>query len=75
MSIVRGEREILATREVMLTTDGPFSLPIRLPGDQRVEGEMTRAVISLGKCFIPRNMGINADGRRLGVQLRAARPE
>ena len=75
LSIVRGEREILATREVMLTTDGPFSLPIRLPGDQRVEGEMTRAVISLGKCFIPRNMGINADGRRLGVQLRAARPE
>lgn len=75
LSIVRGEREILATREIMLTADGPFSLPIRLPGEQRVEGETTRAVISLGKCFIPRNLGINADGRRLGLQLRAVRPE
>ena len=75
LSIVRGESEILATREVMLTSDGPFSLPISLPGEQRVEGETTRAVISLGKCFIPRNMGINADGRRLGIQLSAAHPE
>ena len=75
LHIVRGEREILATREVLLTADGPFSLSIHLPGEQRVEGEMTRAVIRLGKCFIPRNMGINADGRRLGIQLRAVTPK
>ena len=75
LSIVQGEREILVTREVLLTQEGPFSLPIRLPGEQRVEGEMTRAVIRLGKCFIPRNMGINADGRRLGIQIHLVRPE
>ncbi len=75
LSIVRGEGEILATREVTLTSEGPFSLPIRLPGEQRVEGDTTRAVIRLGKCFIPRNLGINADGRRLGIQLHAARQE
>ena len=75
LSIVRGEREILATRDVTLTLEGPFTLSVGLPGDQRVEGETTRAVIRLDKCFIPRNMGINADGRRLGIQLRAAHPE
>lgn len=75
LNVVRGEGEILATREVTLTSEGPFSLTIRLPGEQRVEGDMTRAVIRLEKCFIPRNMGINADGRRLGMMLQAARPE
>lgn len=75
LSIVRGERDLLASRNVTLTSAGPLSLTIGLPDGQRVEGESTRAVIRLDKCFIPRNMGINADGRRLGLMLRAVNTE
>ena len=75
LSIVRGESDVLVSRQLVLTQDGPAIMDITLPDDRVVDSPDYRAVVSLQKCFIPRNMGINADARRLGIQIGATRAD
>ncbi len=69
LSIVRGENEVLVSRQILLSKDGPAVMEISLPDGRVVDSADYRAVVSLQKCFVPRNMGINADDRRLGLQI------
>ena len=75
ISIVHGEKDVIVLKDIVLTNQGPAKLRVAMPDGLSTEDSDYRAVLSLSRCFIPRNMGINADGRRLGVQVKLVTPD
>lgn len=71
LSIVHGEKDVVVLKDIILTTVGPLNLTIEMPEKSVTKDDNYRAVLNLGRCFIPKNMGINADDRRLGVQVQS----
>jgi len=55
-------------QDVSFTTDQPQELKLMLPSGV-VSGRDFRVELKLDRCFIPRNIGMNGDGRRLGVRV------
>lgn len=62
-------RGILAAQEIIVSEPGPRKIGVTLPPGGLVDDDDYQAVLRLQRCFIPRNLGINADGRRLGVRI------
>jgi hypothetical protein len=55
-------------QDLALSKNEPQELKLMLP-DGVVSGRDYRAELKFNRCFIPRNIGMNGDGRRLGVRI------
>ena len=71
VQIVHESRGVLAKQEFLITQPGAQRLGITLPGSVQVDDDGYRAVVKLQRCFIPKNLGINGDGRRLGLLIKS----
>lgn len=71
IQITHDTRGILARRAFMLNNPGSQRIGIALPPGNQVDDDEYKAVIRLDRCFIPKNMGINGDDRRLGTLVRS----
>jgi hypothetical protein len=71
LSLVHNERGTLSSTAVSFVTDAPTRIEVRLPEGVTANDDAYRAVLRLQRCFIPKNMGINADDRRLGVRIQS----
>ena len=69
--ISHATRGLLATQEITISEPGKPRIAVTLPGGALVDDDDYRAVLRLQRCFIPRNLGINGDGRRLGVRIKS----
>jgi hypothetical protein len=70
LSLLSKDNKTLITKELSLTRDKQDTFEIRLPENLAVNSVNDyQAVLRLNHCFIPRNLGNNPDGRRLGVKL------
>jgi hypothetical protein len=54
--------------DLLLTENEPQDLELFLPSGV-LSGRDFRVELKLDRCFIPRNIGMNGDGRRLGVRI------
>jgi O-antigen ligase len=55
-------------QDLLLTKNEPQDLELLLPQGV-LSGRDFRVELKLDRCFIPRNIGMNGDGRRLGVRI------
>ena len=69
--IVHEKRGVLASRKFTISEPGAHRLGVSLAENSRVDDDDYRAVVKLQRCFIPRNMGINGDDRRLGMLIKS----
>lgn len=69
LSIRHGVRSVVQTKDILFTEDGARKIRIDFPQNAVADDGEYRVELRLQRCFIPRNMGINADGRRLGIQI------
>ena len=44
-------------------------IELLIPDNRLLENNKGKAVLRLSNCFSPRDLGINLDGRRLGIQI------
>jgi len=72
LSIVHTEKGVLAKSELSFTQDAPTRIEVNLPEGVVTSDIQYRAVLRLQRCFIPKNMGINADDRRLGIRIQSS---
>ena len=64
-------RAILLQKDFELTSTGPQRLEIYLPNETIATPDDYQIELQLQRCFVPRNFGINTDGRRLGVNVKS----
>lgn len=69
LSITHPNKGMLAQTDLTFTKDAPIRIELNLPEGVTTSDTQYRAVLRLQRCFIPKNMGINADDRRLGVRI------
>ena len=73
IKVVDAQARVVVSKTVSLTQQGERSFSINIPNDDTdsVNGTLANKKISLQleRCFIPRNLGINEDSRRLGLQI------
>lgn len=55
------------------TSNAPMTLQINLPTEYYNSPHVISARLQLSSCYTPRNLGINTDSRRLGVQIEELR--
>lgn len=55
-------------QDLALNKNEPQELKLMLP-EGTLSGQDFRVELKLERCFIPRNIGMNGDGRRLGVRI------
>lgn len=60
---------LLSSQSFSLTQAGPRSFTMEVPADSLLKRSQKILSVTLERCFIPRNLGINEDSRRLGVQI------
>ena len=71
VQITHEKRGVLVTRNFMIAEPGEHRLGITLPGNGQVDDNDYSAVVRLQRCFIPKNLGINGDDRRLGMLIKS----
>jgi hypothetical protein len=64
-------KKLLTTETLSLNTTGPQQLKISLPAGTVATPSDYQVELTLSRCFIPRNFGMNEDSRRLGVRIEA----
>ena len=74
ISIVHGESSLIEQSTTVFPSSGPGQLSINFPNGGVADDGEYRVQLRLSRCFIPRNMHINADGRRLGIQIESSTP-
>jgi hypothetical protein len=57
------------TQEYRWSTSSPMTLRVDLPDEYFNSPHVISTRLQLSSCYTPRNLGINTDGRRLGVQI------
>jgi hypothetical protein len=62
-------RDLLLKKDFVLNQTIPQSLTIDLPEGRVATPDDYQIELKLQRCFIPKNFGINGDGRRLGVRI------
>ena len=67
--IINSRDEIIFSKTYKVTERSDLKVMLDVPGIKLNESRFLRARIKLSSCFTPRNMGLNFDGRRLGVQI------
>ena len=73
LSIRYGDRSVIETQNISFAEDGPRTLRIDFPDHAVADDGEYRVELRLQRCFVPRNMAINADSRRLGVDLQSSK--
>lgn len=68
---VLADQKVLTTERRSLNTTGPQQLKISLPAGTLATPSDYQVELTLSRCFIPRNFGMNEDSRRLGVRIEA----
>jgi len=77
---VRGRFEILVwipgrgkvsvnTHDYEWATNAPLNLGLQMPAEYENSPYVKSVRLQLSSCYTPRNLGVNTDGRRLGVQI------
>lgn len=56
-------------REYEWTTNTPMKVGLDMPAEYDNSPHVKSVRLQLSSCYTPRNLGINTDGRRLGVQI------
>ena len=56
-------------RDYEWTTDVPMTLRLDMPTEYDDSPHVKSARLELSSCYTPRNLGVNTDGRRLGVKI------
>ena len=64
----RGKVSVSA-RDYQWTTNAPIKLDLVMPAEYDNSPYVKSVRLQLSSCYTPRNLGINTDGRRLGVQI------
>jgi hypothetical protein len=62
-------QRLLLKKDFVLNQTSPQSLGIDLPEGRVATPDDYQIELKLQRCFIPKNFGINSDGRRLGVRI------
>lgn len=69
-TIVDAQGVAIVSEALFFDTNRPTVIKVKLPNNDIATDDLAyRAVLHLGRCFIPRNFGMNADERRLGVAI------
>jgi O-antigen ligase len=68
LTLVDHNYNTVLKQELSLTKNEPQDLELILPAGV-LSGRDFRVELKLDRCFIPRNIGMNGDGRRLGVRI------
>ena len=69
ISVFDAQSNLLTTQLEQLTNTSPKQLEIVIPASENSDHEAKTVVLRLSRCFIPRNLLINEDSRRLGLQI------
>lgn len=72
LNIMHGQSRRIQSSQILFNKDGPYQISINFDRGAVADDEEYRAELRLERCFIPRNLNINADGRRLGIQIESA---
>ena len=59
----------VSSQDYQWTSNAPLILRIELPAEYYNSPYIISARLQLSGCYTPRNLGVNTDGRRLGVQI------
>jgi hypothetical protein len=65
------DRRKLIDKDFVLNKTGPQQLSFDLPAGTIATPDDYQIELTLSRCFIPRNFGMNEDSRRLGVRIEA----
>jgi hypothetical protein len=57
------------TRDYEWTANTPLKLGLDMPAEYDHSPHVKSVRLQLSSCYTPRNLGVNTDGRRLGVQI------
>ncbi|MCE7530516.1 O-antigen ligase [Polynucleobacter sp. IMCC 29146] len=57
-------------RDYEWTTNVPMTLRLDMPAEYDESPHVKSARLQLNSCYTPRNLGVNTDSRRLGVQIK-----
>jgi hypothetical protein len=68
----KGKVPVLTIRHQWVSND-PATIFLDLAPQYQNSSNIVTARIQLSDCYTPRNLGINTDGRRLGVQIQSVR--
>lgn len=69
LNILDGESNVIKSSKILFNRDGVYQTSIDFDAGVVANDGQYRAELRLDRCFIPRNLNINADGRRLGIQI------
>lgn len=72
LNIMHGESRLIQSSKILFNRDGSYQVSINFDQGAVADDGEYRAELRLERCFIPRNLNINADGRRLGLQIESA---
>ena len=63
------DRRLLLQQDFVLSKTGPQTLDINLPDNVFATPDDYQVELRVQRCFVPRNFGMSADARRLGVRI------
>jgi len=69
LTILHDESNIIKSSQILFNRDGVYQSSINFDDGAAADDWHYRVELRLERCFIPRNLNINADGRRLGIQI------
>lgn len=71
---IPGRGKVLVNaRDYEWTTNTPMKLDLDMPAEYDNSPHVKSVRLQLSSCYTPRNLGVNTDGRRLGVQIENVR--
>ena len=59
----------VSARDYEWTSNTPMTLQLDMPSEYENSPYVKSVRLQLNSCYTPRNLGVNTDGRRLGVQI------
>ncbi len=68
IKIINGKNVVVLESPFVLNSVAPRSISVAFPQVSSDLGSSYKVVLSVDRCFVPRNFGV-ADDRRLGVRL------
>jgi len=69
ISILDNSDTIISSKDFVFSEQSGMSVSIALPNHETTTSENYRVELRLGYCFVPRNINLSSDQRRLGIQI------
>lgn len=69
LTILHDESNVIKSSRILFNRDGVYQSSINFDEGAVADDWQYRVELRLERCFIPRNLKINTDGRRLGIQI------